>query len=134
MNIYLHFALYTGVGLVLLTTIGNLACRWLFHLTGLSSPDASAQPAAGRVIGSLERIIIAIGIIAHSWEVLAAVIALKTISRFKEMDEKSFAEYFLVGSLFSIFWATLVTAAWLGYDHYFGLNLRATFGYMAAPA
>lgn len=30
---------------------------------------------------------------AHSWEVLAAVIALKTVGRFKELDYKIPAEY-----------------------------------------
>lgn len=69
--------------------------------------------------------IMAIGIITHSWEILAAVIALKTVARFKEMDERGFAEYFLVGSLFSIFWTMLVTTAWLSYDHTFGIDLRS---------
>ncbi|MGF0536877.1 hypothetical protein ACQQ2Q_02705 [Agrobacterium sp. ES01] len=52
------------------------------------------------------------------------MIALKTVARFKEMDERDFAEYFLVGSLFSILWTMFVTSAWLAYDHKLGSDLR----------
>ncbi len=76
------------------------------------------------MIGALERVILAVGIIAQSWEILAAVIALKTVARFQKMDNREFGEYFLVGSLFSIFWAMLVTSAWLAYDHRYGIDLH----------
>jgi hypothetical protein len=33
------------------------------------------------------------------------------------------AEYFLVGSMFSILWALLITTAWLTYDHHVGFDL-----------
>ena len=33
----------------------------------------------------------------------------ETVARFKELDERLHAEYFLVGSLFSILWAVGVT-------------------------
>jgi len=45
--------------------------------------------------------------------------------RFKELNEQSFAEYFLVGSLFSILWAVIITSAWLTYDRNFGIGLQA---------
>jgi hypothetical protein len=61
--------------------------------------------------------------LTHSWEVLAAVIALKTVARFKELDDRKFAEYFLAGSLFSILWAVVVTSLWLAYDRYAGLGV-----------
>jgi hypothetical protein len=119
--------LYTIVALVLLTWVGNQICRGIFHLTGLKDSIANLPTpthSAGRWIGALERLIIAVGIVVHSWEILAAVIALKTVARFKDMDERNFAEYFLVGSLFSIFWTVLVTSAWLAYDHKVGIDLR----------
>ncbi|MGU3391875.1 hypothetical protein [Sphingomonas sp. M1A8_2b] len=89
--------------------------------------------SAGRIIGWLERLILAIGIIAHSWEVLAAVIALKSVARFKELDTKLPAEYFLVGSLFSVFWAMLITGTWLSYDQRFGIRLRETAVHLLQP-
>jgi len=123
----LHIFVYTGIALVALVWLGNELCRGIFNLTGLKDSIAHLPTpvhSAGRWIGAFERLILAVGIIAHSWEILAAVIALKTVARFKDMDERAFAEYFLVGSLFSIFWTMLVTSAWLAYDHRVGGDVR----------
>jgi len=125
---YLHAAVYSVVALVLLTVFGNVFCRLLFQYAGLADKPkttTSEVKPAGWIIGWLERLVIAIGILTHSWEVLAAVIALKTVARFRELDDQSFAEYFLVGSLFSILWAVIVTSAWLTYDRNFGMSLQA---------
>lgn len=122
-----HAFLYTSVALILLTWAGNRICSGIFSLTGLKDSIAhlpTPTHSAGRWIGAFERLIMAAGIIGHSWEILAAVIALKTVARFKDLDERSFAEYFLVGSLFSIFWTILVTSAWLAYDHQVGIGIR----------
>ncbi|TMV49753.1 hypothetical protein FGG78_40105 [Thioclava sp. BHET1] len=124
----LYGAVYTLVALFLLTDTGNRACRLLFRFAGMTAgakAPAAREQRAGRIIGGLERLTIAIGILTHSWEVLAAVIALKTVGRFKELDDKTFAEYFLVGSLFSVLWAVFVTSLWLVFDRHFGINLRA---------
>ena len=49
-----------------------------------------------------------------------------TVGRaFKELEEKLNAEYFLVGSLFSVLWAVAVTFAWRAYDARWGLDLAA---------
>lgn len=124
----IHGITYTIVALVLLTGIGNVACRMLFSGAGLKSETSGTtsdvQPA-GWIIGWLERIVLAVGILTQSWEVLAAVIALKTVARFKELDDQRFAEYFLVGSLFSLLWAVLTTGAWIAYDQHFGSNIRS---------
>ncbi len=122
-----HAFFYTIVALVLLTWGGNRVCRDIFNLTGLKDSIAhlpTPSHSAGRWIGVFERLIMAVGIIAHSWEIFAAVIALKTVARFKDMDDRNFAEYFLVGSLFSILWTMLVTGAWLAYDQKLGINVR----------
>ncbi|WP_240663668.1 hypothetical protein [Sphingomonas sp. UV9] len=89
--------------------------------------------SAGRIIGWQERLILAIGITAHSREVLAAVIALEAVARFKELDTKLLAENFLVGSLFSVFWAMLITGAWFSYDQRFGIHLRETAVHLLQP-
>ena len=78
---------------------------------------------AGRIIGSLERILIMIGLIAQSWEVMIAVIALKTVARYQELDKRFEAEYFLVGSLVSILWAVAVTVFAMLLDSAFGINV-----------
>ena len=122
-----HAFLYTCVAIFMLIWIGNRICQGIFSLTGLKDAIAhlpTPTHSAGRWIGTLERLILAAGILADSWEILAAVIALKTVARFKDMDKRTFAEYFLVGSLFSILWALIVTSAWLAYDHTFGIDLH----------
>ena len=129
----IHALVYTAVALGLLTYGGNWLCRKLFDLTGLKDMVSESPPStisAGRVIGILERLILAAGIVVHSWEILAAVIALKTVARFQKLDQREFAEYFLVGSLFSVLWALIITSAWAAYDHSLGIDLRQTIAYM----
>lgn len=143
---------YSAMGLLCLTWLGNLLCRGLFALTGLTpgdvtpdtppdappdappaTPPETAAPPAGRVIGGLERTILALGILVGSWEAVAAVIALKTVARFKKLEEKTFAEYFLVGSFFSLLWAFVTTALWIFFDETWGLNLRAQLVTLYTP-
>jgi hypothetical protein len=131
--------------LLLLTWGGNHATRLALRLCGATPqpsppPVAETPPAepaplspaplspaaalrAGRVIGGLERLLIMLGLAANSWEVVVAVVALKTVGRYKDLDRRLDAEYFLVGSLSSILWALLVAAATLFYDRHYGLNI-----------
>lgn len=135
------------IGVLMLTWVGNEVCRALLRWSGLISAmknkpastastlalpaapkelpahPAKTHPRVGHLIGSFERLLIAGAVLTGSWEILAAVIALKTVARFKELDEKLDAEYFLVGSLFSIVWAVMVTYGWMAYDHYWGCGL-----------
>ncbi len=87
------------------------------------SPAEPSEPEVGAIIGAFERILLAVGVLSGSWEVMAGVVALKTIARFKELDERLDAEYFLVGSLFSILWAIAITVGWIAYDETFGLDI-----------
>jgi hypothetical protein len=139
------------IAFLLLTFIGNAVCRRILMHTGLqkarddllaaarsaSTPAAAAPtvthtPAAGAWIGGLERLLIAVGLIVAAWEILAAVIALKTVARFKEIDQQIHAEYFLVGSLFSIVWAFGVSQAWRLYDATIGGGLVAFIARLTA--
>jgi hypothetical protein len=140
---YIHAAVYTISALVLLTGAGNWVCRQVFSLTGLNDTGlkdtglndtavtgGTAAHPAGRIIGWLERSILAIGILSHRWEVLAAVIALKSVARFKDLDDQRFAEYFLVGSLFSVLWAIVITSGWMAYDYRYGIDIRSNVAKM----
>ncbi|MBC7820075.1 MAG: hypothetical protein IAG10_24595 [Planctomycetaceae bacterium] len=60
------------------------------------------QVRHGRIIGYLERIVIIAAVAAGSFEALGFLIAAKGLIRAKEFDNRSFAEYFLVGSLCSV--------------------------------
>ncbi|MBA4795611.1 MAG: hypothetical protein H2041_18290 [Phenylobacterium sp.] len=131
----LHSLAAAAVALLLLTWGGNLACQLLLRWSGLRAArsagaaaddaEAATAPRVGRMIGHLERLAIAGGLVVGAWEVLVAVVALKSVARFKDLEEKLNAEYFLVGSLFSVLWAVLVTLAWRAYDARLGLDLAA---------
>ena len=60
------------------------------------------------------------GLIASSWEILAGVVALKTVARYSELDKQDKAEYFLIGSLASILWAVALTALVALFDREWG--------------
>ena len=62
----------------------------------------------GRVIGILERIIIYIAVLTDQIAAIGLVLAVKGLARFKEMDNRPFAEYVLVGTLLSLLLAVFV--------------------------
>lgn len=123
---------YIGI-ILLLAPIGNYVCKWVLMFSGIVS--STAEPSskkedkirakAGWYIGILERGLICIGIVFGSWEVLVAVIALKTVARYKELDEQINAEYFLIGSLASMLWAIIITIVLSYYDQKIGASFIA---------
>ncbi len=115
---------------LLLTFGGNLACKWVLRLSATKIPAETGETItlrAGRVIGVLERLLIFVGLTASSWEILAGVVALKTVARYSKLDEQNKAEYFLIGSLASILWAVVMTALVAVYDREWGFGLLAGF-------
>ncbi|MEP4030496.1 hypothetical protein [Roseibium polysiphoniae] len=88
-----------------------------------ASDAETRELKAGRVIGVLERLLIVTGLVLGKWEVLVAVIALKTVARYQELDTKLNAEYFLIGSLASVLWAVATSVALLLYDQSVGFGL-----------
>lgn len=68
-----------------------------------STTGSTGYPGIGRIIGLLERSLIIILVVADSYSGVATVIALKSIARFKSIeDNKEFAEYYLIGNLLSL--------------------------------
>ena len=63
---------------------------------------------AGNIIGKLERIIIAILLLNNQFGVMGFVLTAKSIARFKQMENRNFAEKYLIGTLTS-FLIVLVT-------------------------
>lgn len=77
--------------------------------------SATTEYNRGRVIGILERLIIFVLVLKGEYGALGFVIAAKSFARFKELDDRKFAEYFLVGTLASVSSAVaiaLVSQAW----------------------
>ncbi len=134
--IALHIAIYAAF-LLALTWGGNHAVRLILKASGKpkrpppadpeTPPTIATPPPGGRFIGILERLLICIGIAAASLQVMVAVIALKSVARYKDLNDRAFAEYFLIGSMASILWAVLLTFAMVIYDRNWGLNLLATY-------
>ena len=56
---------------------------------------------AGNIIGKLERIIIAILLLNNQFGLIGFVLTAKSIARFKQMEDKNFAEKYLIGTLTS---------------------------------
>jgi hypothetical protein len=70
--------------------------------TGSNSPQASVEYKRGRVIGLLERLILFYLVLDDQFGALGFVIAAKTMARFKNLEDRNFAEYFLVGTFLSV--------------------------------
>jgi hypothetical protein len=67
----------------------------------------SEQENAGEVIGIIERILILTFVLVGSYEAVAFSVAAKSIARFNELDDKYFAEYYLLGTSISVSIAVL---------------------------
>ena len=64
--------------------------------------DKEENGNIGNIIGQMERIIIAILLISNQFGVIGFVLTAKSIARFKQLEEKDFAEKYLVGTLISV--------------------------------
>jgi hypothetical protein len=129
MIVSLQIAGYIALA-TLLTFGGNTACKWVLRLSATQAPPETGETIslrAGRVIGVLERLLIFVGLTASSWEILAGVVALKTVARYSKLDEQNKAEYFLIGSLTSILWAVIVTGGFVLYDRGWGVDALSVF-------
>ena len=62
----------------------------------------------GRVIGLLERVIVYVAVLTDQIAAIGLVLAVKGLARFKEMDNRPFAEYVLVGTLLSLLLAVVI--------------------------
>lgn len=66
----------------------------------------------GKIIGYIERLIVIILIFNNQYTAIAFIITAKSLARFKQMDDREWAEYFLLGTLTSILlgiaWGTLI--------------------------
>lgn len=62
---------------------------------------ASGQGRVGKYIGILERGLVLTLVLAGALPAVGFVIAAKSVARFRELDDREFAEYYLVGTLAS---------------------------------
>lgn len=109
---------------VLVMIAGNSVCKIILENrkirnTVKDNPDPKViNPQSGWLIGILERVIIGLGILLKSWEIVAGIVALKSIARYQELDKQINAEYFLIGTMLSILWAFVVTFVFIVISDY----------------
>jgi hypothetical protein len=133
----LKFDGYVAIAL-LLGPFGNWVIREFLERSGIrkvpsnkpnllvTPPGSPASGTAGRYIGLLERFIVVTGLMISQWGVIAGVVALKSVSRYKELDTQITAEYFLVGSLASFVWALMIAGLLSLYDGTLGFHIFST--------
>ena len=82
-------------------------------MASLFKPDGGTRRGeaenSGEWIGVLERMITLTFVFTNSYTAIGFAITAKSIARFKELENKSFAEYYLLGSI-----SSLVTAVVIG--------------------
>jgi hypothetical protein len=66
------------------------------------------EVARGRAVGSLERALTLTLVLLGEYTAVGWIIAAKSLARFKQLEDREFAEYFLVGTLSSFLLALLV--------------------------
>lgn len=91
---------------------GSVFIRKILNLNALGLPvnfggRFSGSQQAGRTIGFLERAIILTLTLSGAYTSIAFVLTAKSIARYKELENKDFAEYYLVGTLLSTLLAIL---------------------------
>ena len=69
---------------------------------------SGAEQGRGRIIGVLERALALTLILWGQFAALGLVLAAKALARFKGLEERDFAEYFLIGTLASLLVALTV--------------------------
>ncbi|HTL69401.1 MAG TPA: hypothetical protein VL200_17175 [Lacunisphaera sp.] len=108
------------LGLLLAANEANLLIRAAFDWLNLKPQMRAATPGTmevdfgeynrGRIIGLLERALIYFFVLNGQFGVIGFALAAKAFTRFKELDDRRFAEYVLIGTLLSASLA-VVTAA-----------------------
>lgn len=72
--------------------------------------DRTEVLRGGAAIGYLERIAIVAAVVTGHLEIVAAVIAIKGLGRFSELDSAEARERFIIGTFASMIWAGAVAA------------------------
>lgn len=102
-SITLYRMAYLDVAIIYIYAVfgGALLIRHILDMVNFDSQRYSINHA-GKIIGILERSIIIILSAMGEFTAIGFVIAAKSIARFKELDDKEFAEYYLVGTMLSV--------------------------------
>lgn len=97
--------------LALITKPANVTFKVLFSHYQMPEKDGNAAetvPGAGALVGNMERLISVILLSASQYAALGLIYTAKSIARFKQIEQsKRFAEYYLIGTLYSVLYVLL---------------------------
>lgn len=93
-------------GFLMVLNEANIILRFLLKLVGLKSLGKTKEVDeqeynTGRVIGMLERIFVFLFVLMNQYAAIGFILAAKGVTRFKDFESRTFAEYVLIGTLFS---------------------------------
>jgi hypothetical protein len=100
------YALAGGVGLVRLV-LAMVPVRETGQ-AGEGIEVATDELARGRIIGILERALALTLVLLGQFGALGLIVAAKALARFRGLEDRDFAEYFLIGTLASLLHAVAV--------------------------
>jgi hypothetical protein len=69
---------------------------------------SASELSRGRIIGVLERALALTLVLLGQYGALGLLVAAKALARFRALDDRDFAEYFLIGTLASLLHALVV--------------------------
>ncbi len=102
-------------GILLVINEMNIVLRYILDVMGLQSLSAQEDKVSdeeysmGRLIGLLERIFIFIFVLLNQYSAIGFILAAKGVTRFNNFkDDRSFAEYVLIGTLLSTLLALII--------------------------
>ena len=81
---------------------GSLGSGGAVTIEPRSPRPTGASARVGSTIGILERVLIVVFVLAGVEAAIGFVVAAKTLARFKLLDDRDFAEYYLLGTLASV--------------------------------
>ena len=105
--------IYVLIYLVMLQPAAVTVKKMLAYISSQEHKDKDAETVApynaGYLIGILERIIVAALVLENQLSAIGFVLAAKSLARFNQLNDKEFAEKYLVGSLTSIAISIVIT-------------------------
>lgn len=101
--------LLTCIALIVATLGGRGVVGFIVQMI---DPAAAGTSRVGPWIGVLERLLVFQLAGVGQWGAIGWVLTAKSIARFKELEDRRFAEQYLVGTLASFAWALSVAQLW----------------------
>lgn len=92
---------YSLIFIIILDPASVFVKKLSIYVTGGTSDGHKKAPPVGSVIGKLERILTVILVLCNQIGAIGFVLTAKSLARYKQLDNQSFAEKYLVGTLSS---------------------------------